>query len=48
MVAMHDEGIISAMVSADDQSVSLHVAKEQIDQAVRFLHTRLFQMEASK
>jgi len=48
MVAMHDAGLSTALVSADDQSVSLSVASEQMDEAVRFLHSRLFQMEASK
>ena len=48
MVAMHDQGIVSALVSSDDQSVSLHVPAEEIEPAVLFLHTRLFQMEASK
>ncbi|HEX6220446.1 MAG TPA: aspartate kinase [Acidimicrobiia bacterium] len=48
MVAMHDAGIVTAVISADEQSVSLHVAPEQIDDAVRLLHARLFQMEATK
>lgn len=47
MVAMHDEGIVTALVGSSEQSVSLSVDAEQIDDAVRFLHTRLFQMEAS-
>jgi aspartate kinase len=46
MVAMHEEGIKAALVSAGDQSVSLSTDPEQIGRAVRFLHTRLFRMEA--
>lgn len=48
MVAMQAEGLVAAVIGSDDQSVSLHVDEEEIDRAVRFLHTRLFQMEASK
>jgi hypothetical protein len=44
---MHDIGIITAVISADDQSVSLDLAPEQTEDAVRFLHGRLFEMEAS-
>jgi aspartate kinase len=47
MVAMHEEGIKAAVISAGDQWVSLSTDPEQIDDAVRFLHARLFQMEAS-
>ena len=47
MVAMHEEGIRAALISADDQSVSLSTNPEQIEDAVRFLHARLFQLEAS-
>jgi aspartate kinase len=47
-VALGDAGIVSAIVGSDAQSVSFHVPLEQIDDAVRFLHARLFQMEASK
>ncbi|HUF14993.1 MAG TPA: aspartate kinase [Acidimicrobiia bacterium] len=47
MVAMHDTGIITAVISADDQSVSLALAPEQTEDALRFLHGRLFEMEAS-
>lgn len=46
LVAMHEEGIKAAVISASDQSVSLSTDSEQIDDAVRFLHVRLFQMEA--
>lgn len=48
MVALHDAGIVTALINADDHSVSMGVSEEQIGPAVRFLHTRLFQMEASK
>lgn len=46
MVGLHEEGIVTALISSNDQSVSLSVDAEQIDHAVRLLHTRLFQMEA--
>lgn len=48
MVELHDAGIVTALVGSDDQSVSLSVDREQIDDVVRLLHARLFQMEASK
>jgi aspartate kinase len=47
MVALQDAGIVTALIGSDDQLVSLSVEAEQIEDAVRFLHTRLFQMEAS-
>lgn len=47
MVAMHEAGIVTALISADEQSVSMHVSPEQIDEAVRLLHARLFQMEVT-
>lgn len=47
MVAMHEAGIVTALVSSDEQSVSLDVSPEQIDGAVQLLHARLFQMEAT-
>lgn len=47
MVALHDRGIVTALIGSNEQSVSLSIAPEQIDDAVRFLHTRLFQMEAT-
>ena len=47
MLALQDVGIGTALIGSDDQSVSLSVEVEQIEGAVRFLHTRLFQMEAS-
>ncbi|MGD2044458.1 MAG: aspartate kinase [Acidimicrobiia bacterium] len=47
MVDMQEAGIKAALISASDQSVSFSTDPEQIDDAVRFLHTRLFQMEAS-
>ncbi|MFZ0013040.1 MAG: hypothetical protein WAL25_02885, partial [Acidimicrobiia bacterium] len=45
MVALQHAGIVSAVISADDQSVSLSVDPEQIEDAVRLLHARLFHME---
>ncbi|HXV71436.1 MAG TPA: aspartate kinase [Acidimicrobiia bacterium] len=47
LATMHEAGIVSALVSSDEQSVSLEVSPEQIDGAVRLLHARLFQMEAT-
>lgn len=47
MVAMHEAGIVTAIIGSSEQTVSLSVDAEQIDEAVRLLHTRLFQMEAS-
>lgn len=47
MVALHDAGIVTALIGSSEQSVSLSVDPEQIGAAVRFLHTRLFQMEAT-
>lgn len=47
MVALHREGIVTALIGSSEQSVSFSVDPEQIEDAVRFLHTRLFQMEAS-
>jgi aspartate kinase len=48
MIALGNAGIVSAIIGSDEQSVSLQVPLEQIDDAVRFLHARLFQMETSK
>lgn len=45
MVAMHNEGIVTALINADEQSVSLSVAPEQIDVALEFLHSRLLPLE---
>lgn len=47
-IGLGEAGIVSAIIGSDEHSVSLHVAAEQIEDAVRFLHTRLFQMETSK
>jgi len=47
MVAMHEAGIVTALISSDEQSVSLDVSTEQIEDAVQLLHARLFQMEAT-
>ncbi len=48
MVEMHDAGMRTALVGSDEHSVSLSVDGEQVDDAVRLLHARLFQMEASR
>jgi len=45
MVALHEEGVVTALVGSNEQSVSFSVDSEQIDDAVRFLHARLFGME---
>lgn len=47
MVGLHDDGIVTAVISAGDQSVSLSVAPEQIEDAMRLLHARLFSLEAT-
>lgn len=47
MVALHEEGIVTALIGSSDLSVSLSVESEQIEDAVRLLHTRLFRLEAS-
>jgi aspartate kinase len=47
MVALHEEGIVTALIGSNEQSVSFSVDPEQIEDAVRLLHTRLFQMEAT-
>ena len=47
MVAMHEAGIVTALVSSDEHSVSLQVSPEQIEGAVQLLHARLFQVEAT-
>jgi aspartate kinase len=47
MVALHDEGVVTALVGSNEQSVSFSVDPEQIDDAVRFLHARLFEMETN-
>lgn len=46
MVALHDEGIVTALIGSGEQSVSFSVDVEQIERAVRFLHARLFGLEA--
>jgi aspartokinase len=48
MVALHDAGIVTALIGSDEQSVSFTVAPEQIEDAVRFLHARLFELETSR
>jgi aspartate kinase len=47
MVALHDAGIVTALIGSDDQWVSLSVDPEQIEDAVRLLHARLFHLEAT-
>lgn len=47
MIALHDAGVVTALIGSNDQSVSLSVEAEQIEDAVRLLHVRLFQAEAS-
>jgi len=47
MVAMHEAGIVTALIGSNEQSVSFSVDPEQIGDAVRLLHVRLFAMEAS-
>jgi aspartate kinase len=47
MVALNDDGIVTVLIGSNEQSVSFSVDPEQIEGAVRFLHTRLLQMEAS-
>lgn len=47
MVALDDAGVVTALVGSDEQSISLHVAPEQIGTAVRLLHARLLHMEAN-
>ncbi len=47
MVALQEAGIVSAPIGSDDQWVSLSVEAEQIEDAVRLLHARLFHLEAS-
>lgn len=47
MVAMHDQGFVTALIGSSDQSVSFSVDPEQIEDAVRLLHVRLFQLETS-
>lgn len=47
MSAMHDEGIVTALVSSSDESVSFDVEAERMGGALRFLHGNLFEMEAT-
>jgi len=46
-LALHDAGIVAALIGSNEQSVSFSVDPEQIAAAMLFLHTRLFQMEAT-
>ncbi len=48
MVALHEQGMVTALISSDEQSVSLSVDPEQIEEVVRFLHARLFELETSE
>lgn len=47
MLALQDEGLTAALVGSDDQSVSLAVDPEQIEDVVRLLHLRLFGLETA-
>jgi aspartate kinase len=47
IVGLTDQGIVTALIGSNEQSVSFAVDAEQIEDVVRFLHTRLFQMEAT-
>jgi aspartokinase len=47
MTELGENGVMSTLIGSNEQSVSFSVDPEQIEEAVRFLHTRLFQMEAS-
>ena len=47
MTALHENGVVTTLIGSTDQSVSFSVDPEQIEEAVRFLHTRLFQMETT-
>lgn len=47
MEAMSGEGIVAELISSNEQSVTLSVDTEQIEDVVRLLHVRLLQMEAS-
>ena len=47
MIALHENGVVTALISANEQSVSFSVDGEQIEDAVRFLHDRLLRMEAT-
>jgi aspartate kinase len=48
IVAMRDAGIVATVLNVDDESAVFSVEPEQIDTAMRLLHARLFQMEATK
>jgi aspartate kinase len=48
MAALQEVGIATDRLGAADQSVSLSVTPEQIEGAVRLLHARLFQLEATQ
>lgn len=47
MIALHENGVVTALISANEQSVTFSVDGEQIEDAVRFLHDRLLRMEAT-
>lgn len=46
--AMRDSGIDATLSGTDEGSATYSVPSEQTGDAMRFLHTRLFQLEASK
>jgi aspartate kinase len=47
MIALHEQGMVTALIGSNEQAVSFSVDPEQIEEAVRFLHDRLFELEAS-
>lgn len=47
LAVLSDAGIAAEVVAADTESVSFMVSAEQIADAVRLLHARLFQMETT-
>lgn len=48
MVALHEAGVVTALIGSSDQAVSLHVEREQTEHAVQLLHARLLQIEATQ
>jgi aspartate kinase len=48
MIALHEQGMVTALIGSNEQAVSFSVDPEQIEEAVRFLHARLFELEASQ
>jgi hypothetical protein len=48
MAAMNDIDMPATQGHADEGSVSLLVAPERTEDALRFLHSRLFELESSQ